>query len=330
MKRLILFLSIAAFFTLSTLAQTPYDNFAPEQSVKSMIEMPETQFKVVNPDSNSEIHSIEFDKNTLSLNLLNESDSVLKSIILNPNEKKFTSIDPLAEKYYHISPYAYCMNNPVRFIDPTGQDVWEINSQGEIINRIEDKTQDAFYTVTQDADGNYQRTYTIDSDGNINYNSISFEYGTVTAVRTPTINVRDKDGNITTRQLTTFEMKGDNNATQLFEFMANPETTTNVEWSQAKVGTKNSERNIIGTSHNRSSTSVGSYLRMTGYTLREVNHNHPSGIGRPSGVINADGTRTSDLRGAELYHRRNRNTILNIYTHPGQYFRYNQNGLVIP
>lgn len=311
MKRLILFLNIAAFFTLSTLAQTPYDNFAPEQSVKSMIEMPETQFKVVNPDSNSEIHSIEFDKNTLSLNLLNESDSVLKSIILNPNEKKFTSIDPLAEKYYHISPYAYCMNNPVRFIDPTGQDVWEINSQGEIINRIEDKTQDAFYTVAQDADGNYQRTYTIDSDGNINYNSISFEYGTVTAVRTPTINVRDKDGNITTRQLTTFEMKGDNNATQLFEFMANPETTTNVEWSQAKVGTKNSERNIIGTSHNRSSTSVGSYLRMTGYTLREVNHNHPSGIGRPSGVINADGTRTSDLRGAELYHRRNRNTILN-------------------
>ena len=330
MKRLILFLNIAAFFTLSTLAQTPYDNFAPEQSVKSMIEMPETQFKVVNPDSNSEIQSIEFDKNTLSLNLLNESDSVLKSIILNPNEKKFTSIDPLAEKYYHISPYAYCMNNPVRFIDPTGQDVWEINSQGEIINRIEDKTQDAFYTVAQDADGNYQRTYTIDSDGNINYNSISFEYGTVTAVRTPTINVRDKDGNITTRQLTTFEMKGDNNATQLFEFMANPETTTNVEWSQAKVGTKNSERNIIGTSHNRSSTSVGSYLRMTGYTLREVNHNHPSGIGRPSGVINADGTRTSDLRGAELYHRRNRNTILNIYTHPGQYFRYNQNGLVIP
>ena len=34
----------------------------------------------------------------------------------------FTSIDPLAEKYYHISPYAYCAGNPVRFADYDGAD----------------------------------------------------------------------------------------------------------------------------------------------------------------------------------------------------------------
>ena len=116
MKRLILFLSIATFFALSALAQTPYDNFAPEQSVKSMIEMPETQFKVSNADSSSEISSVEFDKNTISLNLVNSNDSVLKKVILNPNDKKFTSIDPFAEKNYNISPYAYCNNNPVNYI----------------------------------------------------------------------------------------------------------------------------------------------------------------------------------------------------------------------
>ena len=37
---------------------------------------------------------------------------------------RFTTMDPLAEKYYSISPYAYCANNPLIYIDPTGMDIW--------------------------------------------------------------------------------------------------------------------------------------------------------------------------------------------------------------
>ena len=40
----------------------------------------------------------------------------------------FNSIDPLCEKYYHISPYSYCIGNPINTIDPNGN-IW-INAQG--------------------------------------------------------------------------------------------------------------------------------------------------------------------------------------------------------
>jgi uncharacterized protein RhaS with RHS repeats len=38
-------------------------------------------------------------------------------------ESVWLSVDPLAEKYPGISPYAYCLNNPVNAIDPDGRDI---------------------------------------------------------------------------------------------------------------------------------------------------------------------------------------------------------------
>jgi RHS repeat-associated protein len=34
----------------------------------------------------------------------------------------FVSLDPLCEKYYSLSPYAYCAGNPVRYVDRDGDD----------------------------------------------------------------------------------------------------------------------------------------------------------------------------------------------------------------
>ena len=41
------------------------------------------------------------------------------------------TMDPLAEKYYPISPYAWCGGNPLRFIDPNGEEI--INGDGEVL-----------------------------------------------------------------------------------------------------------------------------------------------------------------------------------------------------
>ena len=38
---------------------------------------------------------------------------------------RFTTMDPLAEKYPGISPYSYCKGNPVNFVDPDGRDWYE-------------------------------------------------------------------------------------------------------------------------------------------------------------------------------------------------------------
>ena len=39
-----------------------------------------------------------------------------------PSLGRFMSVDPLSEKYYSISPYVYCADNPVKHVDPDGKE----------------------------------------------------------------------------------------------------------------------------------------------------------------------------------------------------------------
>ena len=36
---------------------------------------------------------------------------------------RFTAVDPMAKKYYNASPYSYCLNNPVKYVDPDGRKI---------------------------------------------------------------------------------------------------------------------------------------------------------------------------------------------------------------
>lgn len=70
---------------------------------------------------------------------------------LSPSFHRFTTMDPLAEKYYSISPYAYCANNPANLVDPFGLTTYVVDGMEYVIDDGYDDTVNAtimqYYTL---------------------------------------------------------------------------------------------------------------------------------------------------------------------------------------
>ena len=53
---------------------------------------------------------------------------------------RWMSVDPMAEKYYPLSPYGYCAGNPVNVVDPNGCLVissnWRPDNNGILVAEI--------------------------------------------------------------------------------------------------------------------------------------------------------------------------------------------------
>ena len=107
-------------------------------------------------------------------------------------------MDPLCEKYPHLSPYAYCGNDPVNFVDPDGRLI-TINGDGtdgalELINQfwgkkvtfsIDEESGNISYTINLKKKGkpyklNKQLRYLLgiidDQSITVNLQATSFEY----------------------------------------------------------------------------------------------------------------------------------------------------------
>jgi hypothetical protein len=224
----------------------------------------------------------------------------------------FTSVDDLAEKFPYISGYAYCSNNPVNRIDPDGMDDYEVNSSGKVVNRIENTERDAFFMV--------------DKKGNrVEGKELSFEYGTIE-------NFKSQYSDKAKTTFDWYNVRGDDNGKQLFEFFAN---NTTVEWSQLQLGQKGDNGlNIVSTSHEQRTERSMPFLLNNqykfGYTIRGHNHSHPGNTPYPSGFGDDVGdidfansvTNISLKKGSGV-------PAFKIYLpKTGKYIRYNRNSTI--
>ena len=63
----------------------------------------------------------ELQPETLAGNTLDWYD--FEARMYDPVIGRFLTTDPMAEKYFSLTPYGYCVNNPMNYIDPSGKDV---------------------------------------------------------------------------------------------------------------------------------------------------------------------------------------------------------------
>ena len=211
--------------------------------------------------------------------------------------------DPLAEKYYWISPYAYCANNPINAIDPNGEDFWLLNELGEILKRILNENVDAFYIGTLDANNEFIPNKTTDADGNIVDVCITFDHKIIESQRTISFSPDGK----TTSTYDVYQVRGDDTAYDLFNFLSDNITAKNgVEFSQVQTGVEgNKGLNFITTSHQEAKENGVKHLfngqLNQGYYIRDWTHSHrksdfPTGLEKRNMDIGVATTFTDNAR----------------------------------
>ena len=188
--------------------------------------------------------------------------------------RRFTGVDPLADKYPGWNPYNYTLNNPVRLIDPTGMstesidDTYRVNSKGKI-TKIDDKK---YY----DKDGNevdmliVGKKMKYNKKGEIKNTKIEVEKGRLQqGEKKRSIS----DGKKTFKYTEMNFGENDEGANKLFAFLAE---NTDVEWSIFQKDKGFAKITEIFSSHIHDKEVVGaSLLSMYPKGLIYHIHSHP-------------------------------------------------------
>jgi RHS repeat-associated protein len=161
------------------------------------------------------------------------------------------SVDPMSDKYPHVTNYIYCSNNPVMVVDPNGEDEWEVSNKG--------------YITWKNNKGEGHTLYALDKYGKRNGISSKLDGNILSQLRKE--NIKKIDGDNVSRA------KGNNGKEMLkaFKFLAD---NTDVEWRTDK---KKDGTYTLGTAHTNkyspSSTQMGGY---SDKNVASMIHSHPT------------------------------------------------------
>ena len=107
-------------------------------------------------------------KELIAANGLNEYDFGARQYY--PAVPGFTKPDQHCEKYYWLSPYLYCANNPVNYVDPTGN-VIQMSSESSVSDLVNvlgnmQKITDDDLFLSKQKDGSFRISISSFNDGN--------------------------------------------------------------------------------------------------------------------------------------------------------------------
>ena len=187
-------------------------------------------------------------------------------------QPRFSSIDPLAEKYYNLSPYNYAGNDPVNAADPSGEMLFIYSEDGYLLDI-------SFWGDWASKDG-----VCVLKNGHLvwgptfSHNIVCYDFSTFnTGV--------GRNGKF---HFDYYKINDFDSAKSIFEFLS---ANTNVEWSW--IAANYGILNYLSTSHNQKNEGGGTSLLHTEgngvFKLNRHSHNHTSGIGIPSGLDGEDG-----------------------------------------
>ncbi len=129
-----LFLCNIAIFAQEN--DNPYSMFGYEPKISDVNYSDTAQFCLYNTDTTALVQTLVFNFERGKVFLYNANEQVLTTLPISKETiARFNTIDPLAEKYPHISPYAFCGNNPVNRIDPDGRDWYVFNEDTKKFDR---------------------------------------------------------------------------------------------------------------------------------------------------------------------------------------------------